>query len=406
MGKRALGQVNVHERRGAGVGAPVWPTASRRSVAHQDRARDHARLVGAPIEADPFNILILNYTMKCPLACDYCCYTCGPRRDETMDLELALSLVDQAAELGVFGECGFTGGEPLVFLDDVLRITGRMAEHGFPFSMISACDWATDDEATRRRVDPLAERGMSVFTVSHDPSHEKWVPRDSVYRVVDRVLHHGVRVVLCGSFYDDTMDMRRLFPEYTSNSQVSYVTRVVLPKVGRSAKKNITASIYPNADLSGGDTCYKRLYHDVTVFWDGEVYPCCSVYNRDTPGISYGNVYKTSLADIWDRVSGSLFLQFIKRQGLVELLKLLRERAPELRDQLPDPTTTIGPCHLCNILLRDKEVANRIHAIFEEEERTRLAALLRQMTEARGDEATVEFMRSALGDVNNAMEGT
>src|SRR5262249_37618427 len=160
------------------------------------------------------------------------------------------------------------------------------------FSMISACDWATDDAETRARIDPLAERGMSVFTVSHDPSHERWVPREHVYRTVDRLLTLGVRTVICGSFYDDKTDLKPMLPEHGANARGRVVTRVVLPKIGRAGRKELVPTSYPNADLEGGGTCYKRFYHDVTVFWDGEVYPCCSVYSRDTPGISSGNVYE------------------------------------------------------------------------------------------------------------------
>jgi MoaA/NifB/PqqE/SkfB family radical SAM enzyme len=393
---RLIPQADLTRRHGAGRELPVWPAAEPRTTSRQDLDIAIAQATGTAVEADPFNILVLNYTMKCPLACDYCCYTCGPKRPETMDFPLALRLVDQAADLGVFGEFGFTGGEPLVYFDEIVALTTRMAERRIPFSMISACDWAVDDAKTRAYVDPLAERGMSVLTISHDPSHERWVPREHVYRVVDRVLHHNVRVVLCGSFYDDSVDLKKMFPEYVGNPQVDYVTRVVLPTIGRSANKQIVAESYPHTDLKGPDTCYKRFYHDVTVFWDGEVYPCCSVYNRATPGISYGNVYDTPLAEVWDRISGSLFLKMIKRQGFSDLLQLLRERAPDLEGRLPDPTRTVGPCHLCNLLMKDPVISRRVHEVFEAEERARVGELLRSITSAYGEDVARGVMQTVL----------
>lgn len=393
---RLIPVADLTRRHGANREVPYWLPGETRTTSRQDLDIAIARATGTAVEQDPFNILVLNYTMKCPLACDYCCYTCGPKRPETMEFEFALRLVDQAADLGVFGEFGFTGGEPLVFFEEIVALTTRMAERGIPFSMISACDWAVDEAKTRAYIDPLADRGMSVLTISHDPSHERWVPREHVYRVVDRVLARNVRVVICGSFYDDSTDLKKMFPEFVDHPMVDYVTRVVLPTVGRSANKPIVAATYPNTDLKGGDTCYKRFYHDVTVFWDGEVYPCCSVYNRATPGISYGNLYDTPLAEIWDRISGSLFLRMIKRQGFTELLDLLRERAPDLESRLPDPAATIGPCHMCNLLMKDPVTSRRVHEVFEAEERARVTELLRSITSAYGEEMARNVVQTVL----------
>lgn len=323
--------------------------------------------------------------MTCPLACDYCCYTCGPKRTETMDLDFAMSLVDQAATLGVFDEFGFTGGEPLVYFDDILKLTTRMAGYGMPFSMISACDWAADDASTRAKLLPLIDRGMSVFTASYDPSHERFVPRDYVRRAIDTMLSKGRRSVLCGSFYDDTTNLAELFPQYADNPMVSLVTRVVLPKVGRMERRDdVQPSYYKGTDTSSGGTCYKRFYHDVTVFWDGEVYPCCSVYNRATPGISYGNAYDEPLVDIWDRIAGSLFLRYIKQGGFDVLYDFIGKRDPALAARLPDRSKTIGPCHLCSVMMRDADLSRDIHALFAQEELERVRTIIGRLRDQHG----------------------
>ena len=397
--KNLRSRINIMDRQGANRMIKECPPATPRQTVVQDAEYNIALAMGESVEADPMNILILNYTMTCPLACDYCCYSCGPKRTETMDLDFALNLIEQAAELRVFSECGFTGGEPLVYFDDIITLTTRMSQLGLPFSMISACDWATDSPSTNRFIDPLVDRGMSVFTVSHDPSHERFVPRANIRRVMDRVLKRGVRAVLCGSFYDDKTDLKDMFPEYANEEMVSFVTRVVLPTTGRADRLKIQPSFYPNADLDSGGTCYKRFYHDVTVFWDGEVYPCCSVYNRATPGISYGNAYDTPLAKIWDRIAGSMFLYLIKREGLRSLLRFVRERAPELIDKLPDDSQpTVGPCHLCHLVMRESEISERIHELFAQEERKRVAKILRNVSHQHGEEVAVQLMQTALAD--------
>ena len=191
--------------------------------------------------------------------------------------------------------------------------------------------------------------------------------------VASRAAELGLRTSIYGTFYDDVTQLEDMFPDFAQDRSVALQARIVAPEVGRVRNRRPPPrSSFPHTDFAAGDTCYKRVYHDVTVFWDGEVYPCCSVYNRQTPGISYGNVYRTPLWQIWDRIEGSLYLRTIKRSGFSELYDLLGRLDPELASELPDPDVAIGPCHLCHTLMSDTEVSRRVHAVLEIEERRRL----------------------------------
>lgn len=376
-----------------------------RSLRRQQVDTDIARMTGFTPEPDLFNILILNYTMKCPLACDYCCYGCSPKRSETMDEALALDLVDQAAELGIFAQCGFTGGEALIFHDEIMRITARMQKHGLPFSMISSCYWAKDMAEARRVLHDLAAHGIDVFTATHDPSHQNWVPLQYVRNAIDAARECGVRVCLCSSFYDDTMRLEQIFPEYVGQPDIDIVNRVVLPDVGRMGQRNIsvTPASYGHVPQSPGfGSCYKRIYHDITVFWDGEVYPCCSVYNREMPKLSLGNVYRDTLSEVWDRAEGSLLLRVMKSQNFAELYRLLREADADLARDLPDPSQAVGPCHLCHRLFRDPVLADRILAVMERLECERITQLLAAVRAQKGDAAGERVILDTLRSVSIA----
>jgi MoaA/NifB/PqqE/SkfB family radical SAM enzyme len=369
---RQLPVVDISRRREPLRTLLTWERGEPLATDRQDLVAERALARGLEIEPDRHNVLVLNYTMACPLSCDFCCYACGPRRTETMDRALAFDLVDQAADLGVFGACSFTGGDPFVYYDDMLAISRRMAQHGLPFTAISACAWATDDDAVDEMLRPLVDAGMTCITASHDPSHEQWVPRANVVRVVSRALALGVRAGVFGTFYERT-DLDALFPELADLDGVTLQARPVAFGVGRLKQAEPSHDAYQDRELGGEPTCYRRVYHDVTVFWDGEVYPCCSVYNRATPGISYGNVYATSLREIWDRIEDSLFLRVVKRTGFRDLYALLGQLDPELARELPDPSGADGACRLCNRLMSDATTSSRVHAVLAEEEQRRVA---------------------------------
>jgi hypothetical protein len=187
---------------------------------------------------------------------------------------------------------------------------------------------------------------------------------------VSRAVALGARAGIFGTFYDDTK-LEDLFPEFAGIEEVALQNRPVAFGVGRLRQTALSRDASQGGELRGGNTCYRRVYHDVTVFWDGEVYPCCSVYNRATPGISYGNVYTTALREIWDRIEGSLFLRIIKRSGFNDLYALLQRLDPELARGLPNPEDAFGACQLCNQLMSDTEVSRRVHDVLAREEQRR-----------------------------------
>ncbi len=391
-------RVDPNQRVGSGRSVPIWPPQEKRTTKRQKMLLESAGAQGVRLEADPFNICILNYTMTCPLACDYCCYSCGPRRTETMNLDFALSVVGQAVALGVFTEFGFTGGEALIYFDDILILTEIMRKAGIPFSMISSCDWASERVTAEAKLGPLLDNGMSVFTISHDPSHERWVPREHVLLAGSIVPEAGCRLAICGSFYDSKHNLREMFPEFAENPSVSFVTRVVLPTPGRASHRRIMPSFYPEADLSGPCTCYKRVYHDITVFWDGEVYPCCSVYNRDTPELSFGNLYETPLSTIWDAIEASHFLHRIKWAGFDHLEKELVSWRPELAAHLPTPGTMIGPCDRCHQFFRNQILRDAVIEWSTEREIDSVRHILRKVAASQPNR--LEDLAEALGIIH------
>ena len=173
---------------------PPWEGGEVRSTAEQVRVAARAREAGIASDDQPYNVLVLNYTMQCPLACDFCCYSCGPHRTETMDKQLAVDLIGQAADLEVFGAVAFTGGEPFTFYDELVELSEVLSKRGLQMHVITACGWATGESDPAERLRPLVANGLTRLAVSHDPSHERWVTRDQVRSVVSSAVGLGLDV--------------------------------------------------------------------------------------------------------------------------------------------------------------------------------------------------------------------
>jgi hypothetical protein len=343
-------------------------------------------------EGKETNVLVLNYTMACPLACDFCCYAChSGRTSQTMPLEKAISLVQQGAQLDVFSSIAFTGGEPLLFLNEIIKVSSVAQGFGLPITLATACHWASTPSAARGVINRLADVGLHRLNVSHDPSHAKFVPSTNVVNAVHAAVEREIPTYVVGTFYSASETLTNLVPELEGLPKVKLVNKFV-GKVGRAKKANITQASYGLALALEDLCCYRRVYHDLVVFWDGKAYPCCSTFNRATPGISIGNAFDEGLRTLWSRTEGSLLLRTMKRQGFAELYKVIREMDEELYQQLPPVGQAVGPCSLCNGIFGRKELSARVKSAFEPVERAKVAHAVNVVKELIGEEKLISFL--------------
>lgn len=344
---------------------------------------------------DGWNYLVLVYTLRCPLSCDFCCYDCHPKRTETMPVALALRLVDEGADLGVFHSIGFTGGEVMLCFDELLAIADRCHQRSLPFTIATAGHWATSPEEADRRISQLANRGLIRLNLSHDPSHARFVPRERIANAARAGIRHGVPTYIVGTFRSPQETLEDYAPELTSIEGVHFLKSSVAPIGRASARRGPLRE--PGTGLALETmTCNRRVRFDLVVFPDGRAWPCCSVYNRATPALSVGNAHEDGLRTIWERAEGSLMFRAMKRQGFGRLYEIVQEYDPSLRARLPEPKGVDYPCAFCHELFGNQELAYGLKRVFREYERDRTSRAVEALEEAIGPEATARLIREIL----------
>lgn len=310
------------------------------------------------------NVLILNYTLACALACDFCCYGCHPNRAEKMPVTLAINLVEQAADLGVFSSVGFTGGEPMLFLDELLEIGDVLRKRGLPFTIATAAHWATSPAEARRIIALLAERGLCRLNLSSDQSHEKFVAAENVTHAALAAHEYGIPVIVTGVFYSTEDKLEQRMPLLADREDILLLNKCV-NKVGRANKADVTQERFGLQLGLENYRCYRKQYHDVVVFYDGKTYPCCSTFNRATPGIMVGNAMQESLKTLWERIDDSEMLRVMKREGFAHLYEIIEEFDRDLYRELPKAADSVGACHLCNLIFKNPRITPRVRVVFE-----------------------------------------
>ena len=353
-----------------------------------------------PAEGRELNVLVLNYTMACPLSCDFCCYGCHDKRQEKMPLSLAHSLIEQAAELQSFSSVGFTGGEPFLFLEEIFELAEHLNRVSLPFTIATAGHWANSFEEAMLILRNLQNLGLSRLNVSHDPSHASFVSSQNIVNAAKAASELGLAIYVVGTFDSPGQSLRHYLSDLIAVPHVHLMDKYVA-KVGRAQNKRISQGTYdldiPLTEMS----CYRKVHYDFVIFHDGLAYPCCSTFNRATSGICVGNANVESLAALWRRTESSALFRLMK-SSFAEVYELVRLADPDLFKRLPQASDAVGACSLCHLIFKDGALTASIHQVFHEYEQQAIDEVFAHLTDRLG----VNLVTSRISQFLNQEEET
>jgi hypothetical protein len=139
--------------------------------------------------------VLLSY--KCSAACRHCMYACSPEWEANWmpetDLEVLLSRLAAHIMPSPWGHEGvglshglhFTGGEPFLNFDLLLRATQMADDMGIPSTFVETnCSWCGADEITRSRLQRLKQAGMKGIMISVNPFYAEYVPFERTERCI------------------------------------------------------------------------------------------------------------------------------------------------------------------------------------------------------------------------------
>jgi len=222
--------------------------------------------------------LLLTVTLGCTSSCAHCCLSCEPGKVELrLSREEMAACVDQASALGIRGIC-FTGGEPVIYLADILPVMRKARGLGLYVDIRTNAAWAWSMSAARDVVHKMLDSGLGRLGFSYDDHHAA-IPLKSIHNAIAVARERAV------PFYLDWMSVGK------SVGQVSRILGIEPPdelrtvgsplRVGRATSlgdENF-AFVATEALRAHPATCRDPSYPLVNVFPGGYVafHPCCWV---------------------------------------------------------------------------------------------------------------------------------
>lgn len=293
------------------------------------------------------NVIIGN---KCTAKCDFCTNDSSPKGKIHLASETCKQLVRQAKELG-FNRVGFSGGEPFLYRELLLELTEIAESHSLGFVIATNGYWGKNPQEAETLMLQLRQRGLTKLQLSYDVEHAKYVKVNAIYNVLKACKSAGIPVILYSAYYPGEKRIHELLD--LSDFKNVEINEGEVMRVGR-ARNNVVKFISKTADTSPIGQCPKLL--QMTVNFDGEIYPCCSVGSFSS-GLSIGNVTSHKLDDLSKSILAKTFVSYLQNHDATWIAKEIEKDTGLICNSV---------CELCHVIHSEKELLKKYSSIAEE----------------------------------------
>ncbi|WP_263382643.1 radical SAM protein [Granulicella arctica] len=314
----------------------------------------------------------LLYTRTCPLACRHCIIESSPKATEKMTQALASEYIKVVPKYS--DQLCFTGGEPLLYYNEILPLIRQAKELGLGVSLVTGAGWVTlaKPHIARERIRLIKEAGLDALVVSWDSYHEEFSPPENALLVVESAKEVGLSVQVRGVM-SATGPLPRIEQKLVS-IDVKYQKQNIL-RLGSAATLPEDHFIFGGIPKTGGcGTIFQPVVEP-----DGKVYACCGPSRSsrsETSPLILGDTAHESLDSIFERATNDPILEAIATIGPHALFNLIKDD-PELVGVLPIRERYTGICELCLDMNDVPAVVNKLRARVSESQVSRLITALR-----------------------------
>ncbi len=298
--------------------------------------------------------LTLSFFMdyKCNYQCDHCSVNAGPKRSKPFPYDVIKSLLNEGKDLG-FKLAVFTGGEPTLDMDKLLKSINYAKKLGYITRVITNGWWAKTYDETIDILYKMKKAGLDELNTSFDDYHldlpkKRWIT-DPLFLVnmskatIDLDIRFAIAIIQNShSIINKDFVVRYLslfLGMSISEIEKRFKFVVDLPaRVGRGKSiKDITQRDFP---VSGCD--------DIGMVYglhpDGRITVCCghAIFATDAYDIGNWMTDETPLKKAYERASKNIIYWWIWSLGPNKILEKLNIKE-----------TTTHLCDACKILMVD-----------------------------------------------------
>lgn len=288
-----------------------------------------------------YEVFGLLYTRTCPLSCSHCIIESSPKATGKMTPEIASEYIKIVPKYS--DQLCFTGGEPLLYYNEILPLIRQARELGLLVSLVTGGGWvsANKPEIARERIRSLKEAGLNTLLISWDDYHEEYSPQENVMLLLELSKEYDLPAYVRGVMPAFGVNPR--IEQKLVNINVRY-QKINVVRLGNAASLPEEHFQFVDMPRAGGcGTIFQPVIEP-----DGFVYACCgpSRSSKRSSPLVLGNTFEEDLDSILHRAVNDPVLEAIGTIGPYGLYSLMKND-PSMRDILPVREKYSGVCELC-----------------------------------------------------------
>ncbi|MCY1014430.1 radical SAM protein [Pyxidicoccus sp. MSG2] len=295
-----------------------------------------------------FKSLLVSVTEACNVGCAHCGFI-GSKRDREAEPEELADWVGQACDYGV-PTIIFTGGEPFMRFAALKQSVARAAERGAGVGCFTSSNWGTSPEAARDMLRQLP--GLTHLYLSSDVFHQRRVPYQNVYNVIEAAFEQGVKTITICITYTNTQELEAVRAEYARYARrVRFYEERVIPNPYFAARvlRNQSSLRAPTPE-EYECSCWTGT---PMVNPDGDVFSCHiakAAAHHDFREVPHylGSLRELGFQALMERASQRADYQFLRTHGPRGVAELFK-RNPDLIQAVHSPGRSgfTNGCDMC-----------------------------------------------------------
>lgn len=297
-------------------------------------------------------------TDKCNASCNMCCFSCTPKGKALLDKEVMKDYMRQAAELGTVTTVSFSGGESIIYYDQLKECIEYAKSLGFRSTLVSNGFWAKDYEQGYKKIKGLVDVGLSALSISVDKYHQEFVPIESVKNAIRIIDQFGLPSAIS---LMDLKDGESVYHSVEALRPEIYGKNLIVYPVFPAGKALETVDPDQLIRACSSETAQCPFDHFITVLFDGTLMMCCTQFSRDLPMTHLGKFGETSLKEAIDNFNKDDFIYVMMANGLGWYAKIAREMGFKVEDNY------CVSCHLCHELMSNPEFVKQVEPYVKKE---------------------------------------
>jgi hypothetical protein len=349
--------------------------------------------------------LVFSTTDKCPIECRYCAAECSPRNSHSLSFNDMAATVDSMLGLGRLKVVVFTGGEPFLLRDTLLRMVRYCADRNVKTRVVTNAYWAGSYQKAVKLLKTYADAGLTELNVSADDYHQAFIPITNVRNANNACRDIGLPCLLGHKVMKGCqMTLERLeralgrrlrrFEFHKENPDNDVVlTGYAVPIAKDMHLIPDEEILYPD-DEGWKGPCDSVMENTViSVFRELSI--CCGMIPRAVREIVIGSLAEHTLEELIQRANTDLIVNWLALEGPYGVMKFIVKHKPEV----PFRRRYVSRCHLCSEIFTRTECRKVLRAYAREK------ALELSLERALWDYVQVKWFREDSSGYSNFAGG-